>query len=111
MSVTFYQLLSQARVTMDKKGLYLIKSDRTCEASARVFVAVRAALDNDAQGELKSEKEKTTLAKEISRLASELAEAQREIQELNKTCFKRGLEGIPEIAQATRERLLNVNGG
>ena len=111
MTVTFEQLLSQAKVTLDSKGLYLAKEDRTCEAVGRLLVAVRAMIDSTSQSEVKSEREKTSLAKDISKMAAENAEGQKEIQRLTKTCIGRGLELVPEIPEVTRERLLNVNGG
>lgn len=111
MSVTFEQLLSQAKVELDGKGLYLAKEHRTCEAMARVFVAVRAMIDSQAQSEIKSETEKTKLAKDNSRLAAELAEAQKELKKISITAIGRGLESDPAISEATRVRALSVNGG
>lgn len=110
MSVTFEQLLAQAKVELDSKGLYLAKEHRTCEAMARVFVAVRAMIDTTMQQDVKAESEKTKLATANSKLAAELAEAQKELNRVSMTCVKRTLENDPAISEATRHRALSVNG-
>lgn len=110
MSVTFDQLLAQAKVELDSKGLYLAKEHRTCDAVSRVFVAVRAMIDSSAQADIKSEAEKTKLAVANSKLAAELAEAQKELNAVSMTVVKRTLEGDPSISESTRLRALSVNG-
>jgi len=111
MTVTFDQLLKQAKVEMDAKGLYLVKAHRTCEAVARVFVAVRAMIDSAAQSEIGHEQSISKLARENSRLAAELADRERQVADAQRSAIRRGLEAIPEISQNSRDRLLTVNGG
>jgi len=111
MVVTFDQLLSQARVSLAKNGLWLDKEDRSCEAVGRLLVAVRALIDQANFDESKSEREKTKLANDNSKLATALAERERELAAIQKSAFRRGLESVPEISQAQRERLLITNGG
>ena len=111
MTVTFDQLLDQAKVDLAKNGLWLAKEHRSCEAMSRVLVAVRALIDSANADENKAEAEKTKLAQENSKLAATLAERERELKELQKSTFRRGLEGMPDISESQRERLLTVNGG
>lgn len=109
--MTFEQLLSQAKVNLDEKGLYLSKEDRTCSATARLLVAVRAYIDSQNEVESKQERDKAKLANENSKLAARLAEVEREKAAAFTSFVRRGLESIPEISEVQRNRLLSVNGG
>lgn len=111
MTCTFDQLLSQARVSLSKNGLWLAKEDRSCEAVGRVLVAVRALIDSANSEETKAETEKAKLAKENSRLAAELAQREKELREHQRSAFRRGLESLPDVSESQRDRLLTVNGG
>ena len=108
MTVTFDQLLAQAQVSLSPKGLYLAKEHRSCDATARLFVAIRAMLDTANADASKHEVEKTSLAKENSKLAAKLATAERERSDLQRLCFARGLEST-DLPESTRTRLLSTN--
>jgi septal ring factor EnvC (AmiA/AmiB activator) len=107
--VTFEQLLRQAKVDLSSGGLYLAKEHRNCEAMSRVFVAVRACIDGHADELQKLHKEIASVAKEKSNLAATLAEREREISKAKEAAIRIGLE-YSDLPEATRDRLLSVNG-
>jgi len=108
MAVTFDQLCRQADVTLAKNGLYFAPEHRTCEATARVNVAVRANLDAWAAEEAKHEREKAKLAKENSILAAKLSEAQTAKHDAEKRCIALGLEAS-NMSPVERERILSLS--
>lgn len=110
MTVTFEQILRQANVRMSPKNpAYLAKDCRTCEATSRLIVAIRAALDNGASDTARQEGEKAKLARENSVLAGKLADAERKVAEAEKIAITRGLEAT-ELPEATRKRIMCTNG-
>ena len=106
MSVTFSQLLDQAGVSLAKNGLHLEKKDRNCEATSRLLVAVRAMIDNHNADALKSEIEKTKLAKENSALAAKNATQSEQISKLGMDKVRIGLENNQHISEVERARLV-----
>lgn len=106
---TFEKLLAQAKVELDPKGLYLGKEHRTCEATARLLVAVRALIDAHADDMVRSAEERTKVSRENSRLATRVAELERELSQLKQIAIARGLEGLTELSQAQRERLMSFD--
>jgi len=111
MTITFDQLLEQAKVSLAPNGLWLAKQDRTCESMSRVFVAIRALIDSVNDSETKISREHAALSKTNSRLAADNSESQKEITRITKTAIARGLESVPEVSDSARNRILSVNGG
>lgn len=109
-NVVFEDIVRAAGVEIDPKGLYFAKKYRNCECQAAFNAAVRMALSSKDREIMRLTQENAKLADRHSREASKTASLCDENARLIKTALARGLETLPEITPATRERLLCVNG-
>lgn len=109
--VAFDDIVRAAGVEMDPKGLYFAKHCRNCESQAAFNAAVRMALSSKDREIMRLTQENAKLADRHSREAAKTAALAEENCKIVKTAIARGLESLPDMAPATRERLLCVNGG
>jgi hypothetical protein len=110
-NVTFEEVVRAAGIEMDPKGLYFAKPYRNCQSQAAFNGAVSYAFQAKDKEIMRLTEELKNAYDRHSREAAKTAVLCEEKAELTKTCFRRGLEALPEIAPVTRDRLLNVNGG
>lgn len=109
--VTFDDIVRASGVEMDPKGLYFAKQYRNCESQAAFNAALRMALTAKDREIMRLTQENAKLADRHSREAAKTATLAEENSKLLKTAIARGLETLPDMTPATRERLLCVNAG
>ena len=106
---SFDDVLIAAGVELAPNGKYLAKKYRTCEDTAAVFKCCELALNTKDKTIARLMAENKELAIANSKESSEVRVLCQENNKLTKACIGRGLEALPEITPATRERLLTVD--
>lgn len=107
--VEFEDILRASGVEMAPRGLYFAKQYRNCESQAAFNACVRLALSTKDREIKRLLNENAKLADRHSKEAARTATLVEENGRITKACIARGLELLPEITPATRERLLSVN--
>ena len=117
MTITILDLVRQANVEFVSGRNYFTPEHRNCHAMEKFCVALQAHLDSDtakavdnANTIARLEREKSAMAKDNSILAAKLQNAVEEKAKAEKLTIRRGLEALPEISEASRNRIMDCSG-
>lgn len=112
MAVTLQSLLQQCGIQLEPNKLHFAKQYRNCQCVGNFVSAVGATLEtlqvSHAEEMERVHKEKAAIAAAASKEASRSASLAERVGKLEKIAIARGLECLPDVTPAARERVMTL---